>query len=184
MNGSKVLMVYSSKTGNTEMVAKEIKKEAEACLKFPLTFCRIEDAPDPNDFDAVIIGFWIDRGRPERKSLEYIEKLHDKKAAFFSTLGASPDSVHGKKCLDTTRALFQSRGNLLIGEYLCQGKIDDKLIEVFKHVPKDHPMFYNEENKKLYAEAKSHPDEDDLKGAREVFRKIFRELKDALPMNV
>lgn len=172
-----VLITYSSKTGNTEKVARQVKKEADAHFKSGITFSKISDAPDPSDYDVIIIGFWIDKGAPNKEAELFMKGISGKKTAFFFTLGASPNSPHADKCIAESRAQLESQGNMLLGEYLCQGQIDMKLIEAFKSFPKDHPHAYSEESAKRYAVAASHPDEEDLGRAGEVFRDIFMRLQ-------
>ena len=188
----KLLITYSSKTGNTEKIAIEILKTAEDCFRggpksssevaeqpqkgASFTFCRLSEAPDPQDYDVVILGFWIDKGMPNREAMDYMKTIKDKKTAFFFTLGASPESPHAGKCTTETKALLEAQGNTLIGEFACQGKIDKKLIEAFKTFPKDHPHAYSEESARRYAIAASHPDEEDLRSARKTFEKILSEL--------
>jgi flavodoxin len=163
----KVLLTYSSRTGNTEKVAKAIREVVPAGT----AFYKISDAPGPEEFDIVIVGFWIDKGKPNKEALDYLLTVKNKKTAFFFTLGARPDSPHGQKCIEEVRALF--RDNLLLGEFVCQGKIDEKLIESFKSFPPGHHHAITEESLKRYEMAAGHPDDADLLRAGETFRKIF-----------
>lgn len=167
----KVLLTYSSRTGNTEKVARAIRE----VLPEGAAFYRMEDAPSPRDFAMVIAGFWIDQGKPNQEALAYLETIKNNKVGFFFTLGARPDSVHGQKCLENTRALL--RNNVLLGEFSCQGKIDEKLIESFKAFPPGHPHAITEESLQRYKLADAHPDEEDLARARETFRNIFWQMK-------
>jgi flavodoxin len=167
----KILLTYSSRTGNTEKVAKAIREVAPA----DTVFSKMSDALSPEEFDAVIVGFWIDKGRPNKEALDYIGTIKGKKAAFFCTLGARPDSDHGRRCMAEARTLFQD--NLLLGEFVCQGKIDEKLIESFKSLPPGHPHAVTEESRKRYEIAASHPDAADLSRAKDTFRRIFARLQ-------
>jgi flavodoxin len=167
----KVLLTYSSRTGNTEKVAKAIQEAAPP----DTAFYKMSDAPPPAEFDALIAGFWIDRGMTNKEALDYLSTVKNKKLAFFCTLGARPDSPHGQKCMEEARVLFKD--NLLLGEFVCQGKIDEKLIESFKSLPPGHPHAITEESLKRYAAAASHPDQADLARARETFRKIFARIR-------
>ncbi|ADY55782.1 flavodoxin family protein [Syntrophobotulus glycolicus DSM 8271] len=168
----KILLTYTSKTGNTRKVAEAIKAVAGKHL----VYCDLAEAPDPQEFDAVIIGFWIDKGKPVHKAAEYIQKLKNKKTAFFYTLGASPESDHAAKCFQYTRSLFE--GNELVGEFFCQGKVSEDMIEFFRTLPSGHRHALTEENLALYRAAESHPDAEDLKNAQAIFRKIFNRLRE------
>jgi flavodoxin len=166
----KVLLTYSSRTGNTEKVARAIQE----VLPADTAFRPISNAPPPEEFDMVVVGFWIDKGKPNQEALDYISTIKNKKTAFFCTMGAQPNAPHGQKYIEEARTLFQE--NQLVGEFACQGKIDEELIETFKTFPPDHPHALTEESMKRFEIASKHPDEADLERARETFRKIFQRL--------
>lgn len=166
----KILLTYSSRTGNTEKVARAIRK----VLPADADFYKMSAAPSPEEYDIVIAGFWIDRGVPYKEALDYMNTIKNKRVAFFFTLGARPDSAHGQKCFEQARALLKD--NLLLGEFACQGKIDPKLIESFKSLPPDHPHAITEESLKRYAAAAVHPDDADLLRAGETFRNIISQV--------
>ncbi len=167
-----ILLTYTSKTGNTKKVAEAIKEVAGE----DIIFCSLEEAPAPDGFDAIVIGFWIDKGMPVAAARKYIKNIQNKKVAFFYTLGASPASEHGAKCLKNTRELFGQ--NQIIGEFACQGKVDETLIKVFKTLPSGHPMAFSEETMALYRAASIHPDENDLENACAAFKEIFDVLNE------
>jgi flavodoxin len=168
----KTLLTYTSKTGNTRKIAEAIKAIAGSHL----VYCDLAEAPDPQAFDAVIIGFWIDKGKPVQEAAAYIPKLKNKKTAFFYTLGASPESAHAAKCLQYTRSLFA--GSDLVGEFVCQGKVAAEMIDFFKTLPPGHHHALTPENLALYRAAETHPDAEDLKNAQAVFREILGRFKE------
>jgi len=167
----KTLLVYSSKTGNTKKIAEEIftilpeKREI-----FP-----VEMAPSLENYDNVIIGYWVNKGTADIKTLEYIKKINSKKVAFFVTLGAYPDSEHAKKVIEKGYELLSYK-NEVLGHFICQGKIDPALTEMFKKFPPDHPHAMTSERKKRHEDASTHPDEDDCKNAKEIFKNIFENI--------
>lgn len=59
----KILLTYSSRTGNTEKVARAIREVLPASADF----YKMSEAPQPEEYDVVIVGFWIDRGMPIKK---------------------------------------------------------------------------------------------------------------------
>ena len=95
-----ILLIYSSKTGNTQKVAQAI---GEALSVVPT---RVEDNPSPKGYDWIIAGFWVDRGTADGKMKAYLQKLTGQKVALFATLGAEADSEHAAKCLDNGAALL------------------------------------------------------------------------------
>ena len=54
----KILLTYSSKTGNTKAVAEAVLKT----LPQGTDFFAVSEVKDVNNYDAVIVGFWIDKG--------------------------------------------------------------------------------------------------------------------------
>ncbi|AFS77478.1 flavodoxin family protein [Gottschalkia acidurici 9a] len=164
----KILVTYSSKTGNTKKIAEGILE----ILPKDSIILPIEENIEPDEFDIILIGFWVDKGIADAKAMKYIDKIKGKKVGIFGTLGAYPDSEHGRQSIIRTKELLEPQ-NEVIAEFLCQGKVDPKLIEMFEKLPKDHPHGMTEERRKRHEDASSHPDEDDIKKAQEVFKKIL-----------
>ncbi|SFM11897.1 flavodoxin family protein [Pelosinus propionicus] len=161
------LIVYSSLTGNTKKVAEAIYKVfGEKADLLP-----VEMAPAPTDYDFIIVGFWVDKGTADKKTQEYLKIIQDKPVALFATLGAYPDSEHAASSLKNAAAFLNS-SNQLAGTFICQGKIDPKLIEQFRNMPGNHPHAATPERMERYKKAASHPDASDLNAAQAVFTDI------------
>ncbi|MDP0494000.1 MAG: flavodoxin family protein [Fusobacterium sp. JB021] len=164
----KTLVAYSTKTGNTKKVAEAINEVIDGS--------EIKNIDDINnlDYDLVIVGAWIDKGTANKEAIDFIEKLENKKAAFFFTLGAYPDSDHAKDCVKRIEELFIKNNNEVIGHYLCQGAVDPKLIEFMKkQFPVDHPHGPNPERIKRWTDASTHPNLEDLEDAKSKFKSII-----------
>ncbi len=164
------LVVYSSLTGNTKMVAGRIYEVIEGEKRI----ISLNDIKEINvdDFDRFIIGFWVDKGTADKRTREFIKKLSQKEIAFFGTLGADPESEHGGKVIDRVSELC-SKNNTLIGKFLCRGKIDPKLVERMGKFPLKlvHPL--TPERLQRIEGAKSHPNEEDFKNAENYFKNIL-----------
>ncbi len=166
----KTMVVYSSKTGNT-------KKVAEAVYKVMPERCEIysvKTAPDPESYDFIAFGYWVDKGGPDSKSLEYMKKIAEKKVAIFATLGAYPDSIHALECINAGKNILE--GNTVLGDFICQGRIDPALTEWMEKLPPDHPHAPDEARRKRWKDAETHPDEEDLDRAADVFKGIVARL--------
>ncbi|PID27896.1 MAG: flavodoxin [Candidatus Cloacimonadota bacterium] len=163
----KTLIAYSSKSGNTKMVAEAIHE----LDKENLDISDIRDIKDVEGYERVVVGFWIDKGTANQEALKFIETLEGKDVAFFFTLGAKADSDHAKDCVKACTELFSK--NRLIGHSHCQGRIDPKFIEWMKTLPLDHPHGPNEASLKRWEAAAPHPTEDDIKGIKSDFSKIL-----------
>ncbi|WP_044565066.1 flavodoxin family protein [Anaerococcus provencensis] len=164
---NEVLIIYSSKTGNTKKVAEAIKEVNPYATILPTNLVNEKII---NESSHIIMGYWIDKGMPDKNAMDIIEKIHNKKVGIFFTLGAYSDSDHAKKAEEKSIILFNKNNNEVLKTFKCQGKIDPELTLMFENLPADHPHAMNEERRKRHLDAKSHPDENDLKMAREVFK--------------
>lgn len=157
----KKILIYSSNTGNT-------KKVIENCHKvlndFELT--SVDNVKELSKYDIIIFGTWIDKGTADQKILNILPLISNKKVGYIATLGAYPDSEHAKKCLRNIDQLVIDNGNELLGNFICQGAIDPKLIEKMKTFPESHPHYPDEARLKRWEDAKSHPDQTDLENAQ------------------
>ncbi len=155
----KKVVVYSSKTGNTKMLAEVAAKTLGDCDLLDVT-----TSPNVDDYDFVAIGWWIDKGTADKDTLDWLVNLKGKKVFYFMTLGAYPDSDHGKKCVENGRELLAE--NEILGSFICQGKIAPHLKEWMTKLDKSHPHYPDEARLKRWADADSHPDEQDLENLR------------------
>ena len=161
----KALVVYSSRTGNTRKIAEAIAAVLPGCEIHP-----VESAPAPEGYDLVAVGYWVDKGMPDAKARAYLENLRGVRAALFGTLGAWPDSEHARDCIRKSEALLKEpeRGNTVMGSFICQGKVDPRVVEMMNKVAADvHPM--TPERKARLEEAARHPDDTDRARAKECF---------------
>ncbi len=128
----KILIVYSSKTGNTkklcEGVYDGIKNDYDVDI--------VELGKDTliEGYDLVIDGFWVDRGTANSKSKKFIKSIRNKNVLLLGTLGAAPDSEHGKKCVKKVAELVDDSNDYL-GVFLARGKVDPKLTSRIKLLP-------------------------------------------------
>ena len=86
----KSLVVYSSQTGNTRKLAEA----AFEALSGEKEILLVDDAPDPSEYDSIVVGFWLKGGKPDPKSAEYLGKVKQKALFLFATHGAAAESNH------------------------------------------------------------------------------------------
>jgi len=164
----KSLIVYSSRTGNTEKVAQAI---AKVCPN-PDVFS-VDDAPPHENYDFIAIGYWVDKGMPDAKCAAYMKSIKGKNIGLFGTLGAYPDSDHAKSCMEKAAALLE--GNKIINQFICQGRVDPKILAHMEKVAStNHPM--TKERQARIEEAKKHPNQDDFEKAQRVFSAIVSSI--------
>lgn len=173
----KILLTYSSLTGNTKKVADGIFEVLDKSITTYLPMNEIEDPESfVGNFDLILIGCWVDKGMPNKEAIEFIQKLKNKKVGIFMTLGASPESKHAHETMEKSVELIEKNGNTVVAKFICQGKINEKLIEFFKTLPPEHPHALTEEKLKRYELAAKHPNEEDIKKAQSIFLKVVDEL--------
>jgi flavodoxin len=154
----KILIAYSSKTGNTRQVAEAIHSAVPEAELFP-----VKEAPDPAGYDLVFAGFWVDKGTADARAQAFMDKLKQQQVALFATLGAYPDSDHAADSLNAAALLIPSC--TVVDRFICQGAIDPKLIEWMKQLPPEHGHAPDEARRKRWKDAESHPDATDLENA-------------------
>ena len=165
----KAAVVYSTLTGNTKKVAEAFC----AGLGSGTELFDVKDAPDMAAYDLVVMGFWVDRGHPDQKSMDFMKKVTGKKVFSLFTLGARPRTAHAFKCAYTS-ASYWGEGCEQIGSWHCQGAIDPKLIEQMRKMPKvpGNPHAATPETEARWAAAASHPDAEDLEAAKEAAKAV------------
>ncbi len=156
----KSVVVYSSQSGNTKKVAdavfEALPPEKEI---FP-----VEEAPDPEGYDFVAVGFWLKGGDPDPKAAEFLKKLKKGKVFLFATHGAAADSDHARKAMDTAKSFVQAE---VVGTFQCQGEVNAALLEKVKARP-NPPVWIADAD-----DAVGHPDEKDMAAAKEAVRKAL-----------
>lgn len=166
----KSLLVYSSRTGNTKKVGEAIAEVFQNIDIFP-----VAQAPSPEDYDFILVGFWVNRGTADDEAKAYMARLKNKKVALFATLGAYPDSQHAVDSMERAGALLDA-SNQLKGTFICQGKVDGRLLEKFRELPTGHPHAVTPEREARHREAAKHPDSIDLERAQKTFAAIRDQL--------
>ena len=163
----KHLIVYSSKTGNTRKIAEAI----HSVLPPGTEIYPVENAPDPDLYDFIAVGYWVDRGTANAEMAKYMPKIRSKKVGIFFTLGAYPHSNHARDSFETGSRLLGENCEI-IAKFWCQGAIDPKLTSWMSKLPAEHPHSPNPERLRRWEEAAKHPDSADLEAARKAFSGI------------
>lgn len=164
----KKLVVYSSRTGNTQMIAEAV---AEALA--PCELHSIEEAPDAAAYDFIALGYWVDKGMPDTACQKYMDAVTGKKVALFGTLGVDPSHEHAKDCARKGEEMMRQRGNNVYGTFLSQGKINPAVVKAMKKTAQDvHPM--TPERLARIEAAKNHPNAEDCRRAQEAFAAFIR----------
>ena len=155
----KILVVYSTKTGNTKKVAEAIAQALPGAELHD-----VKTAPAPDAYDFIAMGFWVDKGGPNKEAADYMKTISGKKVFTFFTLGANPDSMHARTCAEAAPKAY-GEGCEQVAAFWCQGSIDPVLIEWMRKMPAGNPHAPTPEAEARWAEAAKHPDETDLQHA-------------------
>ena len=146
----RVLVVYSSQTGNTRKLAEAVFET----LGGDKELYPVQEAPDPAGYDFIAVGFWLQAGKPDPKSAEYIGKIGKKSLFLFATHGAAAGSDHAISAMNAATALASEAD--IIGTYSCQGEVNPKVLEKAKTKP-EPPVWIADA-----PDAAGHPDEADI----------------------
>lgn len=164
----KTLITYSSQTGNTKKLAEGIYKHINKNNKFDLDIMPISEVENIKEYEVILIGYWVDKGGPNKEAALFMEKISNKKIGIFATLGAYPDSRHAFESLVAGEDLIKEN-NEVIGKYICQGSVSPKLINYFKTLGPDNHHSISEEKLKRYKIAELHPNEIEMQSAAILF---------------
>ena len=159
----KFSIVYSSRTGNTKLLAETIRDALPAgdCVYFG------EPAPEALEADCVYAGFWTDKGRCDDAAAEFLKTLTTQKLFLFGTAGFGGTPAYFQQILQRTEEVLPASVQV-IGRYMCQGKMPlsvRKRYESMQDSPEFGPrMAMLIEN---FDRALTHPDQRDLAALRE-----------------
>ena len=147
-------IVYSSRTGNTAMLARAVREA------LPQEDCRYFGAPAPQALaaDTVYVGFWTDKGTCDEPTARFLQSLTDQKVFLFGTAGFGGAPAYFQQILDRVKANL-APGVQVTGTYMCQGKMPQAVRDRYaamEESPRRTAMLEN------FDQALSHPDQEDL----------------------
>ena len=151
-------IVYSSRTGNTEELARAIREA------LPERNCIYYGGPDAKalEADMIYLGFWTDKGSCDESCAEFIKSLSCQKLFLFGTAGFGGAPAYFEQILDRVKSKLGS-GVTVLGSYMCQGKMPMSVRERYMQMeesPRRTAMLEN------FDAALSHPDAEDLENLR------------------
>ena len=155
-------IIYSSKTGNTKMIAEAIKEKLQD--KNIIYYGNAtEELPKA---DIYIIGSWTDKGNATNEIIEIIKKIKNKKIAYFGTAGYGGSEEYYKKLFERVKTNIDS-SNEILGYFYCQGKMPMQVRARYEQM-----LTQNPENIDLKAsienfdKALTHPNNDDINNVK------------------
>lgn len=165
----KSAVIYSSLTGNTKAVAEAVLEAMPAGTDI----FAIKNAPKPESYDLLALGFWVSKSGPDPKMAAYLQSLRGKRLILFGTMAGYPNSEYGALVRANAEAL--AAGCKVLGVFLCQGRISEKRFQAYMNGDLQytrHPL--TPERKARLMEAALHPNEDDYVAARAAVSEFLR----------
>lgn len=148
----KSLVVYYSKSGNTEKIARAIATGLEAELK------KIEEIENVSSYELICIGTPVHAFAPAKPIKKFLKELPDlpgKKGAGFCTMHAFGD----KRTLRIIKEKSEVKGIKFLSGFSCRGASS-----IFGDIG---PKIFN----------KGKPNEEDLKKAEDFGKKLLNEVE-------
>lgn len=169
----KILIAYSSRTGNTRKLAEAIH------LALPnADLCPMGSVPNRDSYDLIFAGFWVEAENACADAKPCLKKLGGKPVALFATLGAYPDSQHAADSLKA--AASEIPGGNVVDRFICQGRIDPLMIEWMEQLPAGDENAPTESRRKLWKDAETHPDDADLQAVADWAVAVLEKQKTAV----
>ena len=147
-------IVYSSRTGNTALLAQAIREA------LPQEECRYFGAPSPEALsaEALYVGFWTDKGTCDQATAEFLKSLTCQKVFLFGTAGFGGAPAYFQQILSRVQENLNPEVQVT-GTYMCQGKMPQAVrtrYEAMEDSPRRAAMLAN------FDQALCHPDQQDL----------------------
>ena len=164
MKNERYSIIFSSITGNTKKLANTIRE------LLPKENCEYFGMGDTKELQSEIlyIGFWTDKGNADNATLELLSKLRNKKIFLFGTAGFGGSDAYFQKILDHVKKYIDA-SNVVIGEYMCQGKMPQSVRERYVNMKENPEHTVNLDALiENFDHALSHPDADDLERLRKI----------------
>ncbi len=157
-------VVFSSRTGNTKMLAQALRTAlpSEGCLYFGTAQDAGEDALSAR---TVYVGFWTDKGTADPATLAFLEGLYGKRVFLFGTAGFGGSDEYFAKILRSVEDAV-AQGNTIAGSFICQGKMPETVRARYVKMQQDGSMPNADELIANFDRALAHPDQRDVEELR------------------
>jgi len=154
------LIVYSSQTENTQKLAEVIYDTLDGEKEI----FHVDQAPSLEEYDHIYIGFWFQAGKPDPKTLGFLEQVKDSKVFLFATHGAAKGSNHVKNAINSAMDLLKNTD--ITGVFTCQGEVNPKVLEKVKQ-KSEPPVWIGDAD-----DAVGHPNEEDCLALKKIITEL------------
>lgn len=151
-------IVYSSRTGNTALLAQTIREALPAgdCLYFGAPDARALEA------DTIYVGFWTDKGTCDETISSFLQSVTGQKVFLFGTAGFGGAPAYFAQILQRVEQNLKDAN--VVGSYMCQGKMPEAVRSRYLAMEESPRRTAVLEN---FEQALSHPDAQDLARLKE-----------------
>ena len=164
----KPLIVVSSRTGNTRLIARALQDAVGEC-----GYAEASAMPENLEvYNPIVLCFWCDRGLAPEDIQAAAAKIRGRDLACFATLGGDPASEKARDWMhETCRWLAKlAQGSTVKLEFLCRGRVDP---EVFDRMTAMLGGEVSPEREAGRRAAETHPDRLDTMAAVKAYRDVF-----------
>ena len=164
------MIVYSSNTGNTEIIAQAIKEELNenSCIYYGKPA-----GISTQDAEIIFVGFWVFMGSCTEEMKRYLGSLENKKIFLFGTAGWGGEAVYFEKILTDVKQ-YISESNTILDSFMCQGKMTHNVLERYQKMLVEQPDNINTQNMiENYHIALSHPDIQDVEAVKLLVKSLL-----------
>lgn len=161
---SKILVMYYSRTGNTQLIAEAIFKTVEGDKSIK-SLKEIADG-EIASYSLIFAGFPVHSHSVPPVVTEFLKAIpQGKKVAFFSTHGSLKGSPLSREALENATVL--AAGTHVLGTFSCRGRVSPQDLDILMRSP-EHKAWTE-----MAVSASTHPDESDLADARDFAARIL-----------
>ena len=164
----KYSIVYSSKTGNTKLLAETIRQNLPEtdCIYFG------EPSEEAKNADLIFTGFWTDKGSCDHDAKEFLKSLKNTSVFLFGTAGFGGDPSYFDKILKSASKNLNSDVTVK-GSYMCQGKMPMAVRERYEKMENSPVPVPNIKNMIAnFDQALSHPDSNDIEQLKQLIQNL------------
>ena len=163
----KYSIIYSSRTGNTELLATNLKDILieENCIYYGIVDEKALYA------DLIFIGFGTYKGDCDDGLSEILKKMNNKKVFLFGTAGFGKSQLYYEQIISRVKNHIND-SNTVVGAYMCQGKMPMTVRARYELMLDKQPEKMKEliEN---FDEALNHPNTEDFIRLKDEVSKIM-----------
>ena len=158
----KYAIVYSSRTGNTELLAQRLRDS------LPKEDCLYVGPPIKVALAAekLYVGFWTDKGTCDESIAAFLRSITHQQVFLFGTAGFGGAPEYFEKILTAVKENLSETATVT-GSYMCQGKMPVSVRKRYESMEESAGRQAMLDN---FDRALSHPDEQDFSALVEAAR--------------